>query len=126
LTTSKGELLNSLPRMSRSDRSESDRLLEMHWLFCVDDLSQPGFFLREDLKSQHDSLDFAKRGILEIIDIKQGPLLDQILDQFGSDFPTPDAFSRFARQVVGNIDPVHDEDGALMTWMNTEELLKNT
>lgn len=110
--------------------AESTAANQMRWLFGVGDLNRPGLFLHEDLKFQRAPIDFARRGILENVgvevDVTQDALLNHLLDQFGDNFPTPSAFSKFVRQVVAKDDSVHDADGTLMAWMTTEEILFKT
>lgn len=49
--------------------------------------------------------------------------LEILLDRFGGSFPPTSVFSMFAREVTTDVDPVADPDGALIGWLEREELL---
>jgi hypothetical protein len=49
-----------------------------------------------------------------------------MLSRFGGTFPKTREFSEYARSTLKDIDPRDDPDGALMAWMEREEILFRT
>jgi hypothetical protein len=103
---------------------------QIEWLFGFTDLAHPGFFVKSELETEEDRINFTSRFILESIGIaveaSQDQFLDIILSKFGAKFPTTRNFSEFARSTLKDIDPREDPDYALMTWMEREEILFRT
>jgi EcoRII C terminal len=109
---------------------ESTIAAQLHWLFGLSDLARPGFSVRAEFETEHDRLGIAASVILEQIgveaDLSDERYLQAMLEAFGEGFPPTRVFSAYARSTVRSIDPVVDPDGALMAWMNREEVLFRT
>jgi len=99
--------------------SVGDQLL---WLFG---LEQPnGADLVRDEGEIDRDVDYVVRWVLESIGIEPpAPEADADLltDRFGRSMPSTRVFSAFAREQVGDCDPIDDPDHALMVWLETEE-----
>jgi hypothetical protein len=100
------------------------------WLFHVDLKTHHGFSAREELETEQDRIQFASRFILEQIGVAvettQETYLDSMLKKFGNSFPRTREFSAYARSTVEDADPAQDPDGAIMAWMEREEVLFRT
>ncbi len=104
---------------------------QIQWLFGISALVHPGFSIREELETEQDRIAFASRLILESIGIVvEEPVeenyLDAMLQKFGNSFPATRSFSLYARETLKDINPVEDQDSALMAWMEREEILFRT
>jgi hypothetical protein len=90
----------------------------------------PKFSVRSELETEQDRIGLAATFILESIGIEvartEETFLDQMLAKFGTSFPKTREFSEFARSTLPDIDPRQDPDGALMAWMEREEILFRT
>ena len=109
--------------------SGSDIEQQLLWLFG---LAPPTKKLapRDLRQSDGRTLDFAARQVLEAIEIDV-PLsddywLDRLLGAFGPGFPGTARFSEFARQNAEFICPLSDPDGALMSWIELEDVMFHT
>ena len=104
---------------------------QVQWLFGVK-LEHSGFSVREELETEQDRIQFASAFILEQLGIEpETPAagesyLDIMLERFDGRIPTTDVFSSYARSTVPELDPVADPDGALLGWMEREEILFRT
>lgn len=100
------------------------------WLFGFTDIVHPGFSIREELETEQDRVEFASRFILESIGISveanEETLLDDMLKKFGNKLPPTRIFSGYARSTLPDINPLDDQDEALMAWMEREEILFRT
>ena len=100
------------------------------WLFGFSDLSHPGFSVRDELESGQDRIEFASRFILENIGISiesnEDTYLDEMLAKFKGGFPTTREFSSYARSTLPDVIAQDGQDGALMAWMEREEILFRT
>ncbi len=100
---------------------------QLLWLFGFD--SQPSLqFAIQDYDIGADAeLDFTSRLILEEIGIEyEDPganSLDQIIERFGTTFPTTRIFSDLARLTLPTVDARDDPDAALIAWLTHEEAL---
>lgn len=103
---------------------------QVQWLFGVTDLAHPGYSVREELETEQDRIAFASRLILENIGVVVEPPpathLDDMLRLFGGSFPTTREFSAYARSTIPDLNPVDEQDSALMAWMEREEILFRT
>jgi hypothetical protein len=83
-----------------------------------------------DLTKKSETVDFVRSFILgEIgIEIEQTDenYLDLMIEKFSDTFPSTAEFSEFARSTLPAQDIKNDPDGALMNWMEREELLFRT
>jgi hypothetical protein len=101
---------------------------QVQWLFSVQ-LGHKGFSVREELETEQDRIQFASAFILEQLGIEPDTpaaaenYLDIMLERFGGRMPTTDVFSTYTRSTVPDLDPVADPDGALLGWMEREEIL---
>ena len=107
--------------------SESTAERQLRWLFGFSEDPELSFSVRPEEDQDQVELDLAARYILGEIGIEahdESPVdLSAILGRFGSTFPTTREFSEFARQSTAGVSPSDDPDGALVAWMNMEELL---
>ena len=103
---------------------------QLEWLFGFSDDTYPKFSVRAELENEQDRVGFAATFILESIGVVVAPsadtYLDVMLSRFSGVFPKTSAFSSFARETLTGIDPREDPDGALMAWMEREEILFRT
>ena len=103
---------------------------QIEWLFALSDDLFPKFSVRAELESEKDRIGLAATFILESIGVEvkttEESFLDIMLGRFGSTFPRTREFSEFARSTLTDIDPRQDPDGALMAWMEREEILFRT
>jgi len=103
---------------------------QVQWLFGLANLERPGYSVRDELASDRDRIAFASRLILESIGITVEPPpdthLDDMLRQFGGEFPSTQEFSTYARSTVREEFPADGQDAALMAWMDREEVLFRT
>ncbi len=103
---------------------------QVRWLFGVGHAVQLGFFVREDLETEQDRIQFASSLILEqlgiVVETTEETFLDRILEKFGRRFPPTSDFSAFARTTLPDLTARDDPDRALMAWMEREEILFRT
>lgn len=104
---------------------------QLVWMFGLSDNSnENGFAVRTHLDTDHDRIGFASTTILEKIgvEIKETApnYLEEMLARFGGGFPKTHIFSQFARETVPQINPSDSPDGALVGWMEQEEILFRT
>lgn len=103
---------------------------QVRWLFGLSNLSHPGFSIREELETEQDRVAFASRFILEqigvVVEASEESWLDGLLRTFQGAWPTTRAFSEYARRSLDDVRPEDDPDGALMAWMDREEILFRT
>jgi EcoRII C terminal len=104
---------------------------QLKWLFGVADLTHPGFAVRGHLEEEQDRVGFAGRVVLEqigveVVENRAEDFLGDMLGRFGRAFPQTRIFSAYARETLEGIVPADDPDGALMAWMEREELLFRT
>lgn len=103
---------------------------QIEWLFGFSDDLFPKFSVRAELETEKDRIGLAATFILESIGVAvkttEESFLDIMLGRFGSAFPKTREFSEFARSTLADIDPREDPDGALMAWMEREEILFRT
>lgn len=103
---------------------------QIEWLFGFTDLAHPGFSVKSELESEQDRIAFASRFILEnigvVVEASADNYLDAMLEKFKGKFPTTREFSAYARSTLKDLNPVEDQDGVLMAWMEQEEILFRT
>jgi hypothetical protein len=103
---------------------------QIEWLFGFSQEAFPKFSVRAELELEQDRIGFAATFILENIGIEversEQSYLDVMLERFGAVFPPTKEFSEYARSTLSDIDPRDDPDGALMAWMEREEILFRT
>lgn len=82
---------------------------------------------RDMREGDTQQIGLAARYVLELIEIEALPdddgWLDELLERFGSRFPTTAEFSKFARETAGDVDILSAPDAALMCWLEHEERL---
>lgn len=104
---------------------------QIAWLFGFsgDDLF-PRFSVRSELETEQYRVGFAASVILESIGVeveqRAENYLDEMLRRFNGRFPRTIDFSAYARSTLDDIDERADADGALMAWMEREEILFRT
>jgi hypothetical protein len=100
---------------------------QLLWLFGF--ASQPELrFATQEYEAEYDAeLDFTARFILDEIGIEfedpDANSLDQIIERFGTTFPTTQVFSDLARLTLPAVDAREDPDAALVAWITHEEAL---
>lgn len=103
---------------------------QIEWLFGFSSDTYPKFSVRAELENEQDRVGFAAAFILESIGVVVEPpeqtYLDVMLSRFDGRFPKTSEFSAFARETLVDVDPRSDPDGALMAWMEREEILFRT
>lgn len=135
-STSEGDLLVLAKRQNGEGllvviaEAGSSAASQIEWLFGFSDDLFPRFSVRSELETEQDRIGLAATFILESIGIEviqtEETFLDQMLARFGADFPKTREFSEFSRSTLSDIDPRQDPDGALMAWMEREEILFRT
>lgn len=69
----------------------------------------------------------AARYVLDLVGVDASPVdtswLDKLIKKFGDRFPSTAAFSSAAREWCDPVDLAKDPDGAIVTWLEMEELL---
>jgi len=113
--------------------AEKDTLIERQilWLFDLSDrLAHSGFSIRAELETSQDKIGFTASTILEQIGIateEEAPdYLEQMLARFGKTYPTSELFSAYARSTLSDVSSLDTPDGALIAWMEREEILYRT
>lgn len=99
---------------------------QLLWLFGLqvrgEDIVERAFREGADVE-----LGLAARYILALIgvdaQVEDDHWLSALTERFGSKFPTTTEFSAFARKTAAEVDVSRDPDGALMRWLEQEELL---
>ena len=103
---------------------------QLRSLFGFGDEVPADFLTRSDLDTEQDRIGFTATFVLESIGVEvereEATYLDKMLKKFGATFPPTRAFSAFARGTLKGVDPRDDPDGALMLWMDREEVLFRT
>lgn len=103
---------------------------QIEWLFGFSAETYPKFSVRAELENEQDRVGFAAAFILEsigvVVEPREETYLDAMLSRFEGRFPKAAEFSTFARGTLDDIDPRSDPDGALMAWMEREEILFRT
>jgi len=111
---------------------EKDTAIERQllWLFGFSDSEFPKFSVRAEMETGQDRINFAARVILEQIGIEaeeEAPdYLEQMLARFGKTYPKAELFSAYARETLNDISSLDNPDGALIAWMEHEEILYRT
>lgn len=98
---------------------------QLHWLFAIEDDETGKGYKTRDIP-ELGTLDFGSQTIIERLGIElkisDDTLLEDLLNTFGSNFPTTRLFSGYAR----NTEVHHskdDPDGTLIAWLQREEML---
>lgn len=103
---------------------------QIMWLFGFSALTHPGFSVKSELETEQDRIGFAARVVLEQIGVEaeeEAPnYLDQMLVKFNGTFPKTIEFSAYARSTIRDLSAHDDPDGALVAWMEREEILFRT
>lgn len=99
---------------------------QLFWLFGLEEQEEFAFTYQE-IGEGSAELDFAARYILEELGIEpEEPEVDQIdslIERFGLVFPTTKLFSEMARASLPHVSAEDDSDGALIDWLEREELM---
>lgn len=100
------------------------------WLFGLGAANLRRFSVRAELDTNQDRLDYPSRVILDNLGVIAEPIdesfLDQMLASFDGTFPPTREFSAYARSTLDDIEPLSDPDGAILAWMEREEVLFRT
>lgn len=98
---------------------------QLKWLFAIDESDSGKGYTTREIKAQ-GSLDFGSQSIMERLGIElqvsDDNLLEGLLNGFGDTFPTTRVFSDYARGTIETC-PRDDPDGALIAWLEQEEML---
>lgn len=98
---------------------------QLMWLFGLTEVGSR--FTVKDLSGVKEDLGFAGKYILsslgfETEEINEG-LLSLLQSTFGDEMPSTAIFSEFARSTVKDVSALDDPDGAVVKWMEREEML---
>lgn len=109
--------------------SDSTFESQLIWLFGIS--SELEGFDTKVFENQEDiEINFASKFILEELGIEvedsDENWLDQILENFGSKFPSTKIFSAFARESLPEVSSLDNPDKALVYWIEREEMLFRT
>lgn len=100
---------------------------QLLWLFDLDRQITLQFEPRTFSAADDTEIGFAARFILDELGIDpeepEATRLDTILGPLGLIFPKTKVFSALARASVDGVNAMSDPDGALLSWMQEEELL---
>jgi hypothetical protein len=111
-------------------RGGSSIMRQLEWLFGFADLASPGFVVKAEMHEERDRIALASRFVLREIGVEveetDETFLDEMLQKFGSVFPSTREFSAYARSTVRDADPRGAPDHALVAWMEQEETLFRT
>jgi len=103
---------------------------QLLWLFGFSEHAHPVFSVRSELETGQDRIGFAARVVLEQLGIEteeQAPdHLEQMLSRFGKKYPKAELFSAYAISTLNDVSSLDSPDGALITWMEHEEILYRT
>lgn len=103
---------------------------QIEWLFGFSSETYPRFSVRAELENEQDRVGFAAAFILEsigiVVETSEQTYLDAMLSRFDGHFPKSAEFSSYARETLADVDARSDPDGALMAWMEREEILFRT
>ena len=103
---------------------------QIMWLFGFSEDAHPGFSVKSEMETEQDRIGFAARVILEQIGVEpeeEAPnYLDQMLEKFNGTFPRTVEFSAYARSTISDLSSCDSPDGALVAWMEREEILFRT
>ena len=106
---------------------ESSMRSQLLWLFGFDVQPQLRFAVNAITGDDDSELDFAARRVLDEIGIEyedpSANSLDEIIDKFGTKFPTTADFSKLARLTLPEVSPRDDPDAALLAWLDHEEAM---
>lgn len=102
---------------------------QMKYLFDLEEVGTR--FIFKNLRSNDFNLNFSGKYIMSILGIEIEPEEDQnflqdILQTFGSKFPTTAEFSKYARSTIKNLSPLEEPDEAIIKYLEHEELLFRT
>ena len=104
---------------------ESTSEQQLFWLFGLKPRGRS--FVSRAFTSAEPELDFASRYILDELGVEfeepEADGLDNIVEKFGTAFPTTAEFSRLARQTFSEVRAEDDPDAALIAWVDQEEAL---
>lgn len=118
------------PLLAMACPSQSSIEQQLLWLFGLQPAELFSESQRDLSKERGKELDFTARYILELIGIEVSVAddgwLERLLKKFGQEFPPTEAFSKFARDNLADIDPVANPDHALLEWIDFEEKLFRT
>ena len=118
-----GSDLETLYFIVTSQASTSER--QLSWLFDL--YPQDGPFVSRSLAGDEGELDFAGRFILEEleldVEVHDEDRLDEIIEPFGTHFPSTRDFSSAARRTAPEVNAEDDPDTALIAWLDHEEAM---
>jgi len=103
---------------------------QIKWLFGIG-REMPSIFTVHEIREHTDSeLQYTSRLILEMLGFEaietDENYLELLLDEFDGEFPKTAVFSAFARDTLKDVSSIDDADGALMVWLEREEMLFKT
>ncbi len=101
---------------------------QLLWLFGMQEIGNR--FVFRDISTNDIKLNFAGKYILNSLGFEieevEPDFLELILTTFGSQFPSTEIFSAFARSTVNNVSPIEEPDKTLIAWLEREEILFKT
>lgn len=101
---------------------------QMKYLFHLEEVGTK--FIFRNLRANDFKLNFSGRYIMSILGIEieeeDKNFLQDILQTFGSKFPTTAEFSKYARSTLKNSSPIEEPDETIIKYLEQEELLFRT
>ena len=99
---------------------------QLQWLFGLDE-RQEDAFVSKRFDESNGKASFVEGIILAELGVDEEPEgsvdIEGLVAKFGTVFPQTRVLSALARETAGKISALDDPDGALMAWMEQEELL---
>ena len=100
---------------------------QLLYLFGLDAEPEEDFFYKPVAGNEDMRMDFAARYVLDELGVEfeepESSLLDDLIAPFGLKFPKTHPFSELARKSLPKVDPRENPDGALMAWLEREEMM---
>lgn len=101
---------------------------QLLWLFGLEEVGNK--FIVRDFKEDDIQLTYAGNYIITSLGFEipetAPDYLDDLIRNFGKEFPPTARFSAFARSTLSDVSPVHEPDNTLIAWLEREELLFKT
>lgn len=99
---------------------------QLNWLFGLGATPTDKFSVQQHDRLQKSAIDYVAGSILDEIGIEafgsDDSMLERMIQEFGGDFPSTRAFSKFARQ-TSSISSSASPDDKILDWMYHEESL---
>jgi len=101
---------------------------QLLWLFGLEEVAN--YFIVRDFNEEDIKLSYAGNFIITSLGFEipetAPDFLDDLIRNFGKDFPTSLRFSEYARSTLSEASPIYEPDNTLIAWLEREELLFKT